>query len=70
MLGIGSPTVTRYRASPPIKFADRELRSPPARAGSFFDPQRSFASVDSNSGLSSIPPDALCCIGNHVPNVS
>ena len=43
MLGIGCPDRHALRRITPIKCTDRELRSPPARAGSFFGASQPFA---------------------------
>jgi hypothetical protein len=45
MLGIGFPDRHALPRITPTKFADRELRSPPARAGSFFGASRPLPSV-------------------------
>jgi len=50
MLGIGYPDRHALPHITPKKCTDREVRSPTARAGSFFDPQRPFASIDINAG--------------------
>jgi len=52
MLGIGFPDRHALPRITPIKLADRELRSPPARAGSF------SGAIES---LSRAEPNEYCC---------
>src|SRR5262249_46886619 len=55
MLGIGCPDRHALRRITPIKCADRELRSPPARAGSFIGAQQSTRRWSSGVGSAPIP---------------
>jgi hypothetical protein len=51
MLGIGCPDRHALPRITPIKCADRELRSPPARAGSFFGASRPLRCVPGEGPL-------------------
>ena len=59
MLGIGVPDRHALPHITPKKCADRKLRFPPARAGSFCHPRRAFRITGSDAGPCPNPDLAL-----------